>query len=96
MFGLTRREQRWKAEQQALEALTPLLVAKVKADARIEVAEAEAKAKADEVSQLRAEVAELRAMLLAQQPTSKAKPLPIPTNPQPLEWVSTFGSKKGD
>lgn len=29
MFGLTRREQRWKAEQAALQALAPVLVAAI-------------------------------------------------------------------
>lgn len=39
MFGLTRREQRWKAEQQAGEVLASLLETTVKAVAAIRVAE---------------------------------------------------------
>lgn len=61
MFGLTRREQFWKAEQQVAEALAPVLVAAVHANAQIRVAEASIDA--NELTRLRAEVAELRAML---------------------------------
>lgn len=79
MFGLSRREQRWKAEQQALELLVPLVttLAKVKAELIIAEVEAEAKAKAEaeakakdaalagELEQLRKEVVEMRLQLAA-------------------------------
>lgn len=61
MFGLTRREQRWKAEQAVVETLMPLLVTIAEATAQARVAEAQAGA--DEVPKLRAEVAELRQLL---------------------------------
>ena len=65
MFGLTRREQRWKAEQKAAEALIPLISATVRAAAEIRVAEATAEATADaaELERLRAEIARLTAAL---------------------------------
>jgi len=56
MFGLTKREQRWKAEQKVAEALIPLLSATIKAAADIRVAEAN-----EEIARLRAEVARLTA-----------------------------------
>jgi hypothetical protein len=61
MFGLTRREQRWKAEQQAAEVLAGLAAVAIRgvADARI----AEAQFDADELTRLRAENAELRRLL---------------------------------
>jgi len=61
MFGLTRREQRWKAEQQAAEMLVGLCATAVKAAAKIREAEvvAEAQANALEVERLRLKVAEL-------------------------------------
>lgn len=40
MFGLTKREQRWKAEQQAAEVLAGLAVAALQANAQVRVAEA--------------------------------------------------------
>ena len=52
MFGLTRREQRWKAEQKAAEALIPLIAATVKAAAEIRVAEANTDS--EELERLRA------------------------------------------
>ena len=61
MFGLTRREQRWKAEQKAAEALIPLIAATVQAAAEIRVAEANTDAA--ELERLRAEVARLTAAL---------------------------------
>lgn len=66
MFGLTKREQRWKAEQQAAELLAMIGVAAIKATAEIEVARANAD---DEVKRLREEVAALRGQLTATQPT---------------------------
>jgi hypothetical protein len=61
MFGLTRREQRWKAEQKAAETLIPLIAATVQAAAEIRVAEANTDAA--ELERLRAEVARLTAAL---------------------------------
>lgn len=40
MFGLTKREQRWKAEQQAVEVLAALAGTALRAEADIRVAEA--------------------------------------------------------
>jgi nitrate reductase cytochrome c-type subunit len=61
MFGLTRREQRWKAEQQAAELLVGLAATTVRAvaDARV----AEAQTDATELARLRAENATLRALM---------------------------------
>jgi cell division protein FtsB len=56
MFGLTKREQRWKAEQQAAELLVGLAQTVVQANAEIRIAEANA-----ELERLRKENAELRA-----------------------------------
>ncbi len=61
MFGLTRREQRWKAEQQAAELLVGF-ASTVAPERRRAVAEA--MADATELQRLRAENAELRTMLL--------------------------------
>lgn len=63
MFGLTRREQRWKAEQQAAELVVGLvgLVAVSAAKVREAEALAEAKAKDVELERLRLRVAELEA-----------------------------------
>jgi len=58
MFGLTKREQRWKAEQQAAELLVGLAVAAIKARAEIAVAETNA-----ETERLRAENEALRTQL---------------------------------
>lgn len=58
MFGLTRREQRWKAEQQAAEVLVAMVGTMVRAAADIRVAEAQADA--DELARLRADNAALR------------------------------------
>lgn len=60
MFGLTRREQRWKAEQQAAELLVRLAVAAINAKAQIAAAEAQSN-RDKELAELRAEVAVLRA-----------------------------------
>jgi hypothetical protein len=60
MFGLTRREQRWKAEQKAAETLVPLIAATVQAAAEIRVAEAAADA---ELERMRTEIARLSACL---------------------------------
>ena len=57
MFGLTYREQRWKAEQQAAELL--VVLARCVTDARIE----EAKVDASELARLRIENIELRRLL---------------------------------
>ena len=38
MFGLTQREQRWAAEQRAVELLTEITCAALKAQAEVEVA----------------------------------------------------------
>lgn len=61
MFGLTKREQRWKAEQHAAEVLAGLAAVEIRgaADARI----AEAQVDASELARLRAENAELRRLL---------------------------------
>ena len=61
MFGLTRREQRWKAEQQAAEVLAGLAAVAIRGvtDARI----AEAQVDAAELTRLRAENADLRRLL---------------------------------
>lgn len=66
MFGLTRREQRWKAEQQAAELLVGLAVSAINARAQVEIAEAQS-ARDKEIADLRAEVAALRAQQGAQQ-----------------------------
>jgi hypothetical protein len=60
MFGLTKREQRWKAEQQAAELVVGLARAVVRANAEIRIAEANA-----ELERLRKENAELRAAALS-------------------------------
>ena len=62
MFGLTRREQRWKAEQKAAETLVQFATAIVRARADVEVAVA-ARERDAEVAHLRAELAELKARL---------------------------------
>lgn len=58
MFGLTKREQRWKAEQQAAEAVLGFAQAVVQAHAEVRIAEANA-----EAERLRLRVAELEAQL---------------------------------
>ncbi len=55
MFGLTKREQRWKAEQRAAEVLAALAGTAMKAAAEVRVAEAQADAA--ELARLRAEAA---------------------------------------
>ena len=62
MFGLTKREQRWKAEQEAAALLASVAI---KARADIDVAEANGKAVADakELEQLRAENLRLKALV---------------------------------
>ena len=61
MFGLTNREQRWKAEQQAAEVLAGLVAVAIRGvtDARV----AEAQTDAAELARLRTENAELRRLL---------------------------------
>ena len=61
MFGLTQREQRWKAEQQAGEALAALAAVAIRARAQVDVAEAHTNAA--ELARLRAENAELHRLL---------------------------------
>lgn len=63
MFGLSKREQRWAAEQKAAELLVSLAVSVVKARAEIQVAEAQSDTA--ELKKLRAEVAEMRQLLAA-------------------------------
>lgn len=65
MFGLSRREQRWAAEQKAAELLVSVACAAIKAQAEIQVAEAQSDA--IELKALRAEVAEMRQLLAARQ-----------------------------
>lgn len=43
MFGLSKREQRWKAEQKAAESLITLAAVAIKANADVEIAKAKAK-----------------------------------------------------
>ena len=59
MFGLTKREQRWKAEQQAAELLVALAQTAIKAKADIAIAEANA-SRDEEIKALRAEIAALK------------------------------------
>ncbi len=61
MFGLTKREQRWKAEQQAAEVVVGLLGVVIQAAAKTRQTELLAKAQCDalEVERLRLRVAEL-------------------------------------
>ena len=63
MFGLTKREQRWKAEQKAAEVLAGLAAIAIKESALLRVAELQADA--DELSRLRVENAELRSRIAA-------------------------------
>ena len=65
MFGLTKREQRWKADQEAATLLVALVSTAIKARAEMDVAESNAKAAADslELEQLRAENLRLKAEL---------------------------------
>ena len=68
MFGLTKREQRWKAEQQAAEVLAALAGTALRAAADVRVAEA--KTDAEELARLRAENGELRRLLAREHPES--------------------------
>lgn len=61
MFGWTKREQRWKAEQEAAELIAGLAAVAVRANADVRMAEA--MADAAELRRLRAENAKLRALL---------------------------------
>lgn len=61
MFGLTRREQRWKAEQQAAEVLAELAGTALRAAAEVRVAEANSCVA--ELGRLRDENTELRRLL---------------------------------
>ena len=65
MFGLTKREQRWKADQEAATLLVALVSTVIKARAEMDVAESNAKAIADtlELEQLRAENLRLQTLL---------------------------------
>lgn len=54
MFGLTKREQRWKAEQQAAEVLAGLVGTLAQAAAQVSVAEAQTDAA--ELARLRVQV----------------------------------------
>lgn len=65
MFGLTKREQRWKAEQQAAEVLAVLAGTVVRAAADVRVAEAKIAAVELELelARLRTETANLRRLL---------------------------------
>ena len=58
MFGFTKREQRWKADQQAAEVLLVLIGSVVKAAAEVRVAEA--RTDTEELARLREENANLR------------------------------------
>lgn len=68
MFGLTKREQRWKAEQEAAALLAGMAVAKLRAVADIRVAEANANAA--EIDRLRIENSELKRIIAAQSPNA--------------------------
>ena len=61
MFGLTKREQRWAADQKAAELLVGVVVAAIKADAEVETAKA--KSRIAEIDALREKVSELRKLL---------------------------------
>jgi hypothetical protein len=61
MFGLTQREQRWAAEQRAVELLTEITCTALKAQAEVEMARVQGET--SDVKALREEVAELRKML---------------------------------
>lgn len=63
MFGLTKREQRWKAEEKAAELYLGLISTTVKAAAAVRIADAQADA--DELARLKAENAALLGDLLA-------------------------------
>ena len=65
MFGLTKREQRWKADQEAATLLVALVSTVIKARAEMDVAESNAKAAADslELEQLRVENLRLQTLL---------------------------------
>lgn len=56
MFGLTKREQRWKAEKHAAELLTSLAQTTIKAAADIRVAEAAAEQHSSKVEELTAQL----------------------------------------
>lgn len=71
MFGLTRREQRWKAEQKAAETLIPLITATVQAAADVRVAEANTDTA--ELERLRAEVKRLQSIEAAARNLVKVK-----------------------
>lgn len=59
MFGLTKREQRWKAEQQAAELLVGLAQTALRAQADVHIAEElnEGKKKDKRIAELEAEIA---------------------------------------
>lgn len=57
MFGLTKREQRWKADQAAAQTLVDLVAVVIQSEASVRVAEA--KTDADELARLRGMYEEL-------------------------------------
>ena len=61
MFGMTYREQRWKAEQQAAEVFAPMAIQAMRTIAEVEVAKSQVDA--NELMRLRAENIELRRLL---------------------------------
>lgn len=61
MFGLSRREQYWAEQRKAAELLTEITCAALKAQAEIQVAEAQNDV--SELKALRAEVVEMRQLL---------------------------------
>ena len=61
MFGLTQREQRWKAEQKAAEVLAVIAGTAIRAAADVRVAEAWTND--EELARLRSENAELKRLL---------------------------------
>jgi hypothetical protein len=60
MFGLTKREQRWKAEEEAAKMLLGFLSTVIAAKASVEIARSNANA-LTEIEQLRLENAALKA-----------------------------------
>lgn len=68
MFGLSKREQRWEAEQKAAKLLISFAASVVKACAEIQIAEA--KNDTAELIKLRAEVAEMRQLLATKTPAA--------------------------
>ena len=67
MFGLTKREQRWKADQQVAELLVSVGIAAIQAKKEIAIAEMQANNNAE----LRAEIASLREQLAKLAPATQ-------------------------